>query len=149
MAVWNERLFWLSQHPLATGIGLLLSILMGLVFVFDLSGRILAWMNPPPVRAALTDFTQQNGQIRAALTVEAEALTGSYAWACAPVGAVPVDVLPIARSTALRFSVPGGTPQTFVYLQLAGGDLLEVAVDLFAGSASDAAVVSEEDQRCG
>ena len=115
----------------------------------DLTQRFLVWMNPPPVRAALTDFSVQDDQINAALTVEAEALVGSYAWVCTLHGANNVHVLPIARSTALRFSVPKGQPNTNVYLLLAHGDLLEISVDLYAAAASDAAIVTEEDQKCG
>lgn len=124
-------------------------VISTVVYLSDLGQRFLAWVNPPPVRAALTDFSTQGGQINAALTVEAEALTGSYAWVCTSHGANNVHVLPIARSTALRFSISAGFPETHVYLLLAQGDLLEIAVDLYSGAASDAVIIAEGDQKCG
>lgn len=139
----------LRNRPLFRLFGMLGIALAGAIYWLDAGNRFLLWLDPPPIRAALTDFSEANGQVNAALTVEAEALVGSYAWVCAPTGARPVDVLPIARSTALRFSVPSGAVQTFVYLQLAGGSLLEVSVDLYTGGASDAAIITEEEQQCG
>lgn len=139
----------LKQNPIYVVIGFVFFSIGTLVYWGDLAQRFLTWFNPPPVRAALTDFSVQGSQINAALTVEAEALTGSYAWVCTSHGASNVHVLPIARSTALRFSVPAGLPETYVYLLLAQGDLLEISVDLYSGAASDAAIVTEGDQKCG
>lgn len=150
----TKRVRWISRFKQRTVIvgSVVFSIITTIttaVAFSDLGQRFLFWINPPPVRAALTDFSAQGGQINASLTVEAEALTGSYAWVCTPHGASNVHVLPIARSTALRFSVPTGPPDTHVYLLLAQGDLLEISVDLYSGTASDAAIIEEGDQKCG
>jgi len=139
----------LKGHSFFFVIGSIAAAISAVVYWGDLTQRFLAWVKPPPVRAALTDFTVQNDRVYAALTVEAEALTGSYAWVCTMHGISNVHVLPIARSTALRFSMPTGLPNTHVYLLLAHGDLLEVSVDLYSGTASDAAIITEADQKCG
>lgn len=145
----NRIIERVRQHPIIGVLGFFGLLLGGIVYWYDMSQRFVAWVNPSPVRAALTDSSVQDGQINIALTVEAEALTGSYAWVCVPHGASNVNVLPIARSTALRFSVPVGLPETQVYLLLAQSDLLEISVDLYSGAASDAIIVKDGEQKCG